>query len=100
MVKSLNLLLAPITEISEYLLEPVLIETLGSIFAISAIDRLTVGIPSIASRSKNVPVPILIEPSDAVAVTVISSISLETKVTVISVVLFKTRNTPPSDSVL
>ena len=91
MVKSLNLLLAPITEISEYRLEPELIETLGSIFAISAIDLLIVGMPSIASRSRNVPDPILIEPSGTVPVTVISSTSEDAKLTVTSVVLLSCR---------
>ena len=83
------------TEISEYLLEPELIVTLGSILAISAIDLFTVGIPSIASLSRNVPVPILIEPCVAAAVTVISSILSETKLTSILVVSFKVRKTPP-----
>ena len=83
------------TDISEYLLEPELIVTLGSILAISAIDLFTVGIPSIASLSRNVPVPILIEPEVAAAVTVISSMLSETRVISRLVVSFKTRKTPP-----
>ena len=60
-----------------FLLEALLIETLGSIFAKSATDLLTVGIPSMASLSKRVPVPILKASEVACAVTTTSSADVE-----------------------
>ncbi len=89
------------TDISELLALPVLMETLGSSFAKSATDLLTVGIPSIAFLSRVVPVPILMVPSLLEAVTTTSSTEdeLDTKSTETLVVSVNTRYTLPTVSV-
>ena len=74
-VKSLNLLLAPITEISVYLLEALLTETLGSILAKSPIDLLIVGTASISTLVRRVPDPVFTITEPAAAVTTSSSAS-------------------------
>ena len=75
-VKSLNLVLAPMTLISASLPTPPLTETLGSILAKSATERLIVGIAFISSRVRTVLVPIL-KASAGFAVTTISSAAEE-----------------------
>ena len=92
--KSLKRSCAPITVIELFLLLSVLILTLGSNFAKSAIDRLIVGTPAIASSPSEIPPPILIVPLVAEAVTPISSILLETMVISIAAVLFNTKYNP------
>ena len=74
-VKSLNLLFAPITEISVYLLEALLTETLGSILAKSPIDLLIVGTASISALVRRVPDPVFTITEPAAAVTTSSSAS-------------------------
>ena len=99
MEKSLNLLFAPITEISVYLLEALLIETLGSIFAKSATDLLMVGTPSIWSLVNKVPEPTLIASDPAAAVTTNSSASDRLYVTETVPSSFKDKNNPSTLSV-
>ena len=96
--KSLYRLLAPITEISTFLEEPVLIETLGSNLAKSPTDLLIVGTPSIAVLSKSVPVPIFIEPAFEATVTTSSRSSAEASVIDTLVVSLRIRYKPSTVS--
>ena len=92
------LLLAPITDISAFLDEPVLIDTLGSSFAKSATDLLIVGTPSMAVLSSNVPVPTLIDPALEAVVTTSSTSAVDTSVMLILVDSLSTKNNPSTDS--
>ena len=71
-VKSLNLVFAPITLISASLPTPPFTETLGSIFAKSATDLFIVGTASISALVMSVLVPIL-KAEAGLAVTITSS---------------------------
>ena len=96
--KSLYLLLAPITDISAFLDEPVLIDTLGSSFAKSATDLLIVGTPSMAVLSNKVPVPTLIDPALVAVVTTSSTSAVDTSLMLILVDSLSTKNSPSTDS--
>ena len=99
MAKSLNLLFAPITDISVYRLEALLTDTLGSIFAKSPIDLFIVGIASICDLVNRVPVPVLTIPEPASAVTTSSSAADLERFADTRSTSPRTRNTPSSLSV-